>query len=80
MEVKTLNELALMLQNHIDNENERHNTFDEKLDGITDRLDYTNGNVKDLLLWRSFILGGLAILTALVIPMAIMIINAWLGH
>ena len=67
----TLNELAIMLQNHIDNERERHDVFDEKLDGITSRLDYTNGNVKDLLLWRSFMLGGLAIITALVIPLLI---------
>lgn len=71
----TLKEIAIMLQNHIENENERHNIFDEKLDGITSRLDYTNGNVKDLLIWRAYILGGMAVITAMVFPMIWYILN-----
>ena len=64
----TINEVAIMLQNHIDNEAERHDGFDEKLDGIKSQLVYTNGNVKDLLLWKSFMLGGLGVLTGIVVP------------
>jgi tetrahydromethanopterin S-methyltransferase subunit G len=76
MSEKTINEVAIMLENHIENEAERHDVFDCKLDEINQKLSYTNGNVRDLLLWRAYMLGGLSILTMLVIPMIIYIWNS----
>jgi len=48
--------------------------------GMHDRQDRTNGNIKDntdninkLRVWRGFIVGGLAVVTATVIPLVIYI-------
>lgn len=72
---KTINEVAIMLENHIENEKERHDGFDEKLDGIIARQDYTNGTVKDLIIWRAGIVGAMAVITGLVVPLLIYIYN-----
>lgn len=73
MEKRTINEVAIMLENHISNEQERHDVFDEKLDKLDARLVYTNGNIKDLIIWRAYMLGGMAVITSIVIPLAIYI-------
>ena len=68
---RTINEVAIIIENHIANETERHNTFDEKLDKLDARLAYTNGNIKDLTIWKSYLIGGMSVLTCLVIPLLI---------
>lgn len=75
MEKRTINEVALMLENHIENERERHDGFDQKLDDIIARQDYTNGSVKDLIIWRAGIVGAIAVITGLVVPLIIYIYN-----
>ena len=75
-EITTINELAIMLKNHIDSEKERHDNFDEKLGKIEVQTTKTNGTVKGLLLWKARIVGGLAVLTAIVIPVAYMVISS----
>ena len=72
-EITTINELALMLKNHIDSEQERHDNFDTKLDKIEEQTKKTNGSVRTLFIWRAYITGGIAVLSAIVIPIA-----AWL--
>lgn len=38
----------------------------------------TNGRVKALEIWRSFILGGLAVICVVILPILITLINTWL--
>jgi hypothetical protein len=45
----------------------------EAHDEIKAYQQYTNGRVKSLEIWRSFILGGLSIITLLVLPMIVYI-------
>lgn len=69
----SLESLGQKLDDHIRYTEKTDNMFLEKLDGIIKRQDYTNGNVGELQLWKSFILGGLGVITMLVIPLVIYI-------
>ena len=60
------------LNNLIEANHEAHNKID-------DHLTRLNGSVIKLKTWRSFISGGLAIITAIVIPMALMVFSKFLG-
>jgi len=53
----TINEVAIMLQNHIDNEAERHDGFDEKLDGIKKSiiLNFSFSNCNNYIIWQLII-------------------------
>ena len=44
-----------------------------KLDTISEQVKNTNGRVKRLELWRSFLAGGLVIITSIVLPLLIYI-------
>lgn len=47
----------------------------EKLDRIIQQVETTNGRVRCLERWRSFMSGGLAVLTAVVLPIVWYIIR-----
>jgi hypothetical protein len=51
----------------------------EKLDAIHEQVMKTNGRVKNLELWQAYIKGGLAILTAMVLPVLLYIFMQWVG-
>lgn len=58
--------------------------FNEKLDRIHDKIDMiheqvkcTNGRVRALESWRWGLAGGLAVLTVLVIPVLIKLVEVW---
>lgn len=44
-------------------------------DGVYDRQDHTNGRVRALEVWRGVILGGLAVITTLIVPIVIYILT-----
>lgn len=55
---------------------------DAGFDGVHNRQDKTNGNIKDnadditnLKVWRGFITGGLAILGCIVIPLLVIVLK-----
>lgn len=47
----------------------------EKLDSILEQAKATNGRVRCLERWRSYITGGLAVLTAVVLPIVWFVIR-----
>lgn len=47
----------------------------EKLDTIIEQVKATNGRVRCLERWRSFITGGLAVLTAVIIPIIVAVLR-----
>lgn len=47
---------------------------------IKDRLDHTNGNVTELQKWRYFIIGAISLLSAIVVPMALMVFSKFLDN
>jgi hypothetical protein len=49
--------------------------IDEKLDAISKQVATTNGRVKRLELWKSFIGGGLAMVSLVILPLMFMYIN-----
>jgi hypothetical protein len=69
--------VAQKLDDHIKYTERTDNIFLEKMSEMLKKQDYTNGNVRDLLLWRSFFLGGLGVITALVIPL---VIYVWINR
>ena len=75
MEAETIKELGIMLNNHIEHQKEKQDAFIEKLDKIEEQTKKTNGNVRKLFLWRSYILGGLSDITILVIPLLLYILK-----
>lgn len=48
-----------------------------KLDEIHEQTKQTNGRVSNLEKWQSFIKGGLAVLTMLVVPILISVVITW---
>jgi hypothetical protein len=47
----------------------------EKLDTIIEQVKATNGRVRCLERWRSFITGGLAVLTVVIIPIIVAVLR-----
>jgi len=52
----------------------------QKLDGISTKVEKTNGRVKLLEIWRAGIVGALGVITAIVIPMLMYIYFDKLGQ
>lgn len=52
-----------------------HTGLHEKLDSILSEARKTNGRIGKLEQWRSFITGGLAVLSVLVVPVLIYVIR-----
>lgn len=48
---------------------------DKKLDTIVEQVKTTNGSVADIKSWQAFMKGGLAVLSVIVVPIVIYIIN-----
>lgn len=49
--------------------------INDKVDIVGKKLDFTNGKVKKLQIWKAYITGGIAVLTAIVIPLLFLIIR-----
>lgn len=47
---------------------ERHNQIISRLDNIKDQVEETNGRVTNLEMWRNRIIGAIAIVTTLMVP------------
>ncbi len=57
---------------------EYHKSIDAKLERIETKVDITDGRVGKLENWKNFINGGLAVLTALIIPILLILIKQYL--
>ncbi len=50
-------------------------SINDKLDMILKEVRHTNGRVRSLEVWRGFILGGLTIMSLVIIPIGYLLIN-----
>lgn len=55
---------------------EKFNGLHDKLDMIHDQVKTTNGRVRALEKWRSFITGGLTVLSIIVVPILLFVITS----
>lgn len=55
-----------------------HKALYEKAENILTQATKTNGRVGKLEQWRMFIIGGLAVLSILFVPILLMIISEWI--
>lgn len=69
----TNGELGLLITNLAEQNEIQHNA-------IIKRLDHTNGSVASLKIWRGVMMGGLSVITAIIIPIMFMLINFWLDN
>jgi len=60
------------LNTKLDNNNTNQHS---KLDEILEQVKLTNNRVRRLEIWKGYMTGGVAILTALVVPMVLLILN-----
>lgn len=62
---------------------ERLDNFKEEvkkeLKALTEQVLKTNGSVTRLKEWRGYILGGLAVIVAVIIPLIYMVFSVWLN-
>lgn len=71
MAKRTTSELDIMVGSLKEHINEKFTDMNGRVDSLTVQVKMTNGTVKNLQLWRSFILGALAIIWCAVVPLII---------
>lgn len=59
---------------------ERFNQQDKSLEKILEQTTAHNGRMKKLESWQSFLKGGLAVITVLIVPILLFMINSWINH
>jgi len=55
-----------------------HGHIDEKLGKIDEKLTIQNGRVASLEKWQSFIMGGLAVLSLITLPILFILLRSWI--
>lgn len=63
-----LNNLTNMLEKHVVDNKEQRIENKQEHEGIMKRQDHTNGSVTKLQMWRTFLLGGWAVISVIVLP------------
>lgn len=69
----TTRELNIIINSLKEHVSEQVGDVGQKIDGLTTQVKITNGDVKGLKMWRSFVTGGMSVITAIVIPLLIYI-------
>lgn len=57
---------------------EKIENLHEKVEEIKEQVLLTNGSVANLKIWKGYLTGGIAVLTALVIPVLFLLIEQWI--
>ena len=73
MEPKTHGEINIVINALKEHMNEKFGDMKDSIDGLTVQVKTTNGRVKTLEVWRSFLFGAWAVITAMVVPLVIYI-------
>ncbi len=60
--------------------NDALNTIQKTLTKVLEQTEKTNGRVSKLENWKAYILGAVAVLTALVLPIFFMVLNEIMSH
>lgn len=59
----------------IDTNEKSHLGIIKSIDALSEHVKRTNGQIVSLRIWRGFLTGGLAVITAIVIPMLIYVLK-----
>jgi hypothetical protein len=59
--------------------NEKFDRNKEDHEKIIEQTTKTNGSVRDLQRWRSYILGALSVISIIIIPVAFMVLESWIN-
>lgn len=68
----SLGEIRRKIDEHAENNKENFKS-------VTDRLDYTNGKVRSLQIFRASIVGGMSVIVILIVPVLIYIIQNYIS-
>lgn len=61
-------EIKAMFKEHAVDDHKSFGDIKSSIDGLTTEVKKTNGSVRGLQIWKAYITGGLAVLTAVVVP------------
>lgn len=70
-----MREIKALFQEHKSEDQQNFSDIKASIEMLTKEVKKTNGSVRGLQLWRSYMLGGMTVISMMVIPLVIYIYN-----
>lgn len=73
-----MSEIKNMFREHQDDDRKNFGEIKDSIQELTVEVRKTNGSVRKLQLWRSYLMGGMTIISAMVLPLLLFIVSQYI--